>query len=54
MSTIATITEAPIAPSLGREGQRRAVTVTAALTDGALGDAYNRRCRSCGQCRRHQ
>jgi HAE1 family hydrophobic/amphiphilic exporter-1 len=41
MSTIATIAEAPIAPSLGREDQRRAVTVTAALTDGfALGDAY--------------
>ena len=42
MSTIATLTEAPIAPSLGRESQRRAVTVTAALTDGfAIGDAYN-------------
>jgi len=42
MSTIASLTEAPIAPSLGREQQRRAVTVTAALTDGfALGDAYN-------------
>ena len=42
MSTIASLTEAPIAPSLGREEQRRAVTVTAALTDGfALGDAYN-------------
>jgi len=42
MSTIATIKEAPIAPSLGREDQRRAVTVTAALSDGfALGDAYN-------------
>ena len=41
MSTIASLTEAPIAPSLGREQQRRAVTVTAALTDGfALGDAY--------------
>jgi HAE1 family hydrophobic/amphiphilic exporter-1 len=41
MSTIATMTEAPIAPSLGREEQRRAVTVTAALSDGfALGDAY--------------
>jgi HAE1 family hydrophobic/amphiphilic exporter-1 len=42
MSTIASLTEAPIAPSLGREEQRRAVTVTAALSDGfALGDAYN-------------
>ena len=41
MSTIATLTEAPIAPTLGREEQRRAVTVTAALSDGfALGDAY--------------
>jgi len=41
MSTIATINEAPIAPSLGREDQRRAVTLTAALSDGfALGDAY--------------
>jgi HAE1 family hydrophobic/amphiphilic exporter-1 len=41
MSTIASLKEAPIAPSLGREQQRRAVTVTAALTDGfALGDAY--------------
>jgi len=42
MSTIASLSEAPIAPSLGREEQRRAVTVTAALTDGfALGDAYS-------------
>ncbi|WP_417310653.1 efflux RND transporter permease subunit [Devosia sp.] len=41
MSTVASIDEAPIAPSLGREEQRRAVTVTAGLTDGfALGDAY--------------
>ncbi|WP_421759399.1 efflux RND transporter permease subunit [Devosia sp.] len=41
MSTVASISEAPIAPSLGREQQRRAVTITAALTDGfALGDAY--------------
>ncbi|MBN9308653.1 efflux RND transporter permease subunit [Devosia sp.] len=41
MSTIATLKAAPIAPSLGREQQRRAVTITAALTDGfALGDAY--------------
>ena len=41
MSTIATLSEAPIAPSLGREGQRRAVTVNSQLTDGfALGDAY--------------
>src|SRR5690606_66999 len=41
MSTIATLTEAPIAPSLGREEQRRAVTVTAGLSDTfALGDAY--------------
>ncbi len=41
MSTIASLTEAPIAPSLGREEQRRAVTVTAQLSYGfALGDAY--------------
>lgn len=42
MSTIATIEEAPVPPSLRREQQRRAVTVTASLEDGlALGDAYN-------------
>ena len=41
MSTIATIVEAPIAPNLGREEQRRAVTVTASLDGLALGDAYN-------------
>ncbi|HHY50678.1 MAG TPA: efflux RND transporter permease subunit, partial [Alphaproteobacteria bacterium] len=42
MSTIASLTEAPIAPSLGRENQRRAVTIRADLSDGfALGDAYN-------------
>ena len=41
MSTIATIVEAPIAPNLGREQQRRAVTVTASLDGLALGDAYN-------------
>jgi HAE1 family hydrophobic/amphiphilic exporter-1 len=41
MSTIVSLTETPIAPSLGRESQRRAVTITASLTDGfALGDAY--------------
>jgi hydrophobic/amphiphilic exporter-1 (mainly G- bacteria), HAE1 family len=41
MSTIATLEEAPIAPSLNREEQRRAVSVTASLSDGfALGDAY--------------
>jgi HAE1 family hydrophobic/amphiphilic exporter-1 len=42
MSTIASLKEAPIAPSLGREDQRRAVTVTAQLTDGfPIGDAYS-------------
>lgn len=42
MSTIATIVEAPVPPSLRREQQRRAVTVTASLEDGlALGDAFN-------------
>jgi HAE1 family hydrophobic/amphiphilic exporter-1 len=41
MSTIASLREAPIAPSLGREDQRRAVTVTAQLSDGfPIGDAY--------------
>ena len=40
MSTIATLTEAPIAPSLGREEQRRAVNVSAALDGLALGDAW--------------
>jgi hydrophobic/amphiphilic exporter-1 (mainly G- bacteria), HAE1 family len=41
MSTIATITESPIAPNLRREEQRRAVNVTATLDGGmALGDAY--------------
>lgn len=43
MSTIATLREAAVPPSLRREEQRRAVTVTASLEDGlALGDAYNR------------
>ena len=43
MSTIATITESAVPPSLRREEQRRAVPVTAGLDDGqlALGDAYN-------------
>nr|WP_314258136.1 efflux RND transporter permease subunit [uncultured Devosia sp.] len=43
MSTIATIVEAPIAPNLRREEQRRAVNVTASLEGNqiALGDAYN-------------
>ena len=42
MSTIASIQEAPVPPTLQRESQRRAVTVTASLEDGmALGDAYN-------------
>ncbi|KKB84153.1 multidrug transporter AcrB [Devosia limi DSM 17137] len=41
MSTIATIVEAAVPPSLRREQQRRAVPVTASLDDGlALGDAY--------------
>ncbi|MCW5723045.1 MAG: efflux RND transporter permease subunit [Devosia sp.] len=43
MSTIATLREAAVPPSLRREEQRRAVTVSASLEDGlALGDAYNR------------
>ncbi|MGV8832273.1 MAG: efflux RND transporter permease subunit [Devosia sp.] len=41
MSTIATIAEAAVPPSLSREEQRRAVPVTASLDGGiALGDAY--------------
>ena len=41
MSTIATITESAVPPSLRREEQRRAVPVTASLDGGlALGDAY--------------
>lgn len=41
MSTIATITESAVPPSLRREQQRRAVPVTASLESGlALGDAY--------------
>jgi len=41
MSTIATITESAVPPSLSREQQRRAVPVTASLDGGlALGDAY--------------
>jgi HAE1 family hydrophobic/amphiphilic exporter-1 len=40
MSTIATLTEAPVAPSLNREQQRRAVSVSASLDGSALGDAY--------------
>jgi HAE1 family hydrophobic/amphiphilic exporter-1 len=42
MSSIASLTEAPIAPSLEREQHRRAVSITAPLTDQlALGDAYS-------------
>lgn len=41
MSTIATIIESAVPPSLRREEQRRAVPVTASLDGGlALGDAY--------------
>ena len=41
MSTIATLTEKAVAPSLNREEQLRAVSVTASLTPQlALGDAY--------------
>ena len=43
MSTIATITESAVPPSLRREAQRRAVSVSASLEQGlALGDAYAR------------
>jgi len=41
MSTIATLTESAVPPSLRREGQRRAVTASASLEGGlALGDAW--------------
>jgi len=40
MSTIATLREAPIAPALTREEQRRAVSITASLDNYALGDAF--------------
>ena len=41
MSTIATIEEAAVPPSLRREAQRRSVAVSASLEEGlALGDAY--------------
>ena len=43
ISSIATLTEGPIAPSLEREQQRRAVSVSASLTpELALGDAYSK------------
>ncbi|HVY50138.1 MAG TPA: efflux RND transporter permease subunit [Devosia sp.] len=43
MSSIATLKEAPIAPQLTREQQRRDVSVSASLDGGyALGDAYQR------------
>jgi HAE1 family hydrophobic/amphiphilic exporter-1 len=43
MSSVATLTETPIAPQLTREQQRRDVSVTASLDGGyALGDAYQR------------
>ena len=41
MSSIVAIGEEPAAPSLGRESQRRAITINAGLTDGfSIGDAY--------------
>ncbi|MBW3097077.1 efflux RND transporter permease subunit [Pseudohoeflea coraliihabitans] len=41
MSTIATLTEKAVSPSLNREEQLRAVSITTALSDGlALGDAF--------------
>ena len=43
MSTIATLTERAVAPSLAREQQMRAVAITSALApDFALGSAYER------------
>ena len=41
VSTIVSIAEQPAAPSLSRESQRRAINVTAGLSDGfSIGDAY--------------
>ena len=41
MSTIATLTEKAVAPTLNREQQLRSISITAGLTDSlALGDAY--------------
>src|SRR5690606_7680140 len=43
MSTIATLTERAVAPSLAREQQMRSVSITSALSsDLALGDAYQK------------
>jgi len=42
MSSLATLTEAPLAPQLTREQQRRDISVTATLDGYALGDAYNK------------
>jgi HAE1 family hydrophobic/amphiphilic exporter-1 len=41
MSSIASLKEAPLAPQLSREQQRRDISVTASLDGYALGDAYN-------------
>lgn len=41
MSSFVAVQESAAAPSLGREQQQRAITITAGLTDGfAIGDAY--------------
>ena len=43
MSTIATLTEKAVAPTLNREQQMRSISITAGLTpEFALGDAYER------------
>jgi HAE1 family hydrophobic/amphiphilic exporter-1 len=42
MSSIATLVEAPIAPTLSREQQRRVVSASASLDGYALGEAYDR------------
>ena len=42
ISTIVSIGEQPAAPSLSRESQRRAINITASLSDGfSIGDGYN-------------
>lgn len=41
MSSFVTISESPVAPTLSRESQRRAIDITAGLTEGfSFGDAY--------------
>jgi len=42
MASVVTISESPAAPTLNRESQRRAINITAGLTEGfSIGDAYD-------------